>query len=72
MTQVMTIRLPDDLHELLRRESFETRQPMNQIIAERLRLRLGANLATQYGDLCALFEAAWHHVSPNPWMTWRL
>jgi hypothetical protein len=65
MTQAMTVRLPDDLHELLRRESFTTRQPMSEIITEGLRLRLRENLAAQYADLCALFEAAWHHAVPE-------
>jgi hypothetical protein len=65
MTQAVTIRLPDDLYEQLRRESFETRQSMNEITARALRLRFGYDGAETYGDLCNLFEAAWHHVVPE-------
>ncbi len=31
-TQAMTVRLPRDIHEWLRRESYETRAAMNDII----------------------------------------
>lgn len=64
-TQAITIRLPRDIYESLRRESFETRQPMNTIISEGLRLRLDEIDPAKYGQLCALFEAAWHHAVPD-------
>jgi len=35
----MSIRLPGDLHEWLRREAFETREPMNGIIVAALNER---------------------------------
>jgi predicted transcriptional regulator len=35
-TQAMSIRLPRDLHEWLRRQAFETRTAMNAIVAEAL------------------------------------
>ena len=41
-TQAMTIRLPEDLYEQLRRAAFETRTPMNTLIAEGVELRLAA------------------------------
>lgn len=62
MTQTMTVRLPDDIHEDIRREAFDTRLSMNQIIAERLSIKLNPEV---YGQLCALFEAAWHHAVPS-------
>lgn len=35
-TQAMSIRLPKEVHEWLRREAFETRTAMNAIIASAL------------------------------------
>jgi hypothetical protein len=64
-TQTLSIRLPRDLYEELRREAFEARQPMNQIITDGLRMRLQITTPEKYGDLCALFEAAWHHAVPD-------
>lgn len=34
--QAMTLRLPDDVHEALRREAFESRRSMNRIILQAL------------------------------------
>jgi predicted HicB family RNase H-like nuclease len=34
--QAFSVRLPRDLHEWLRRESFETRTAMNALVAEAL------------------------------------
>lgn len=38
-TQTMTIRLPRDIHERLRREAFDQRTSMNAIIASELEQR---------------------------------
>ena len=35
----MSVRLPDDMHERLRREAFEQRRPMNELVAEALAAR---------------------------------
>lgn len=66
-TQAMTLRLPRDLYEAIRRFAFETRLSMNEIITTELRDSLTKEpvSAEQYGDLCALFEAAWHHDIPD-------
>lgn len=32
--QAMTLRLPDDVHEALRREKYETRRSMQEIVVE--------------------------------------
>jgi hypothetical protein len=65
-TQSMTVRLPRDLYEKLRHEAFETRLSMNELITTGLRLVLKEDIsAEQYGDMCALFEAAWHHAVPD-------
>jgi len=61
-TQAITVRLPIDLYERLRREAYETRQPMNTIITEGLSLQMDPE---RYGQICALFEAAWHHAVPE-------
>lgn len=61
----MTIRLPSELYDNLRHESFTTRQSMNAIIADSLRLRADLDSPEVYSDLCALFEAAWHHDVPD-------
>ena len=61
-TQAITVRLPRDLYERLRREAFETRTPMNTIITERLSVEMDPG---KYGQLCNLFEAAWHHDVPE-------
>jgi len=34
--QVMTIRLPKELHEQLRKEAFETNKSMNDIVLEEM------------------------------------
>jgi hypothetical protein len=65
MTAQMTIRLPDDLYEALREECFSSRQSMNAIIADGLRLRLPPVDPEKYTLLCNLFEAAWHHDVPE-------
>jgi predicted transcriptional regulator len=41
-TQVMSIRLPKDLHERLRRAAFDRREPMNAIIARGAERELSA------------------------------
>jgi hypothetical protein len=38
--QVTTVRLPLDVYEWLRAESFKTRKPMNQIIIDILRAQM--------------------------------
>ncbi|HEY3650470.1 MAG TPA: toxin-antitoxin system HicB family antitoxin [Streptosporangiaceae bacterium] len=64
--QPMTIRLPRDLHEKLRHEAFETRQSMNELVTIGLHLVLKDDTsAEQYAQMCALFEAAWHHAVPE-------
>jgi predicted transcriptional regulator len=40
-TQAMTIRLPAELHERLRRAAFETRVPMSQIVITAIKKELG-------------------------------
>jgi hypothetical protein len=35
-TQPVTFRLPEDLYEWLRREAFDTREPMNTIVVTAL------------------------------------
>jgi hypothetical protein len=40
-TQPITFRLPADLYEWLRREAFETREPMNTIAVEALAAERG-------------------------------
>jgi hypothetical protein len=65
-TQAITVRLPRDLYEKLRGEAYETRLSMNELILIGLRLVLKEDRsAEQYGLMCALFEAAWHHVVPE-------
>jgi hypothetical protein len=62
----MTVRLPRDLYEKLRHEAFETRVSMNELVTIGLRLVLKEDTsAEQYGQMCNLFEAAWHHVVPE-------
>lgn len=61
----MTIRLPGDLYEKLRTEAFGHRLPMTEIIRDALHLRLDGPTPEQYGVLCGLFEAAWHHEVPG-------
>jgi hypothetical protein len=62
----MTVRLPRDLYEKLRHEKFETRVSMNELITIGLRLVLKDDIsAEQYSQMCALFEAAWHHAVPE-------
>ena len=39
----MTIRLDDELYELLRRAAFEHRMPMSRIVANALRAYLGGD-----------------------------
>jgi predicted HicB family RNase H-like nuclease len=39
-SQAMTIRVPGDLYEQLRRAAFEARVPMNALINEGIELRL--------------------------------
>lgn len=34
--QAMTLRLPDDVHEALRREAYESRRSMNAVVIEAL------------------------------------
>jgi predicted HicB family RNase H-like nuclease len=34
--QAMTLRLPDEVHEALRREAFESRRSMNAVVIEAL------------------------------------
>jgi triphosphoribosyl-dephospho-CoA synthetase len=38
--QAMTIRMPEDLYEQLRRAAFEARVPMNTLINEGIELKL--------------------------------
>ena len=65
-TQAMTIRLPKDLYDKLRRESFESGASMNQIVTGGVSLALKEDAsAEQYAQMCALFEAAWHHAVPE-------
>ena len=37
--RAMTLRLPDEVHEALRREAYETKRPMNQIILDAIQHR---------------------------------
>jgi hypothetical protein len=39
-TQALTIRMPEDLYEKLRRAAFDARVPMNALINEGIELRL--------------------------------
>jgi hypothetical protein len=39
----MTIRLPEDVYEALRREAFERRVPMTTVITEALQKHLGGS-----------------------------
>jgi hypothetical protein len=64
-TQAVTVRLPGNIHDALRRESYETRQSMNEIIIDSLRIRAELDDPEKYGQLCSLFEAAWHHAMPD-------
>lgn len=64
-TQAITVRLPRDLYEQLRRFAFEARASMNELILDSLRHDLKDPSPEQYGQLCALFEAAWHHTVPD-------
>lgn len=43
-TQAITFRIPKDLYENLRQESFDTRRPMNELVAEAI------------GARCSLYE----------------
>lgn len=65
-TQAITVRLPRDLYEKLRATAFETRQSMNELVTEGVSLALKDDTsAEQYAQMCALFEAAWHHAVPE-------
>lgn len=65
-TQAITVRLPRDLYEKLRGEAYETRLSMNELLITGLRLVLKDDTsAEQYAQMCALFEAAWHHAVPE-------
>jgi transcriptional regulator of met regulon len=56
-TQAITVRLPVAVYEDLRREAYETRRPMNELVTESLR---GRNVsAGQYGDICDIIERAY-------------
>ena len=59
----MTVRLPDDVYEHLRREAFETRRPMNELVTE----SLGARHVTaeQYGDICDVVERIGLRLPPT-------
>ena len=57
-TQAITIRLPRDIYENLRRESFETREPMNTVIVGTLRSRFDGTVTVRADDLRALLDAA--------------
>lgn len=50
-----TIFLPDDLHERLRREAFDARVSMAQLIRRRLQ-RVGARAAGKHSDPLAKIE----------------
>lgn len=55
MGQAITFRLPEDLYEHLRHEAFETRRPMNELVAEAIAarysvLRRGGAIAHIDGD----------------------
>jgi len=39
-TQALTIRVPEDLYEQLRRAAFEARVPMNSLVTEGIELKL--------------------------------
>ncbi len=52
MTKAMTLRLPDELHEALRREAFEYRTSMTEIIVDALRLREVDRAARTGCDVC--------------------
>jgi hypothetical protein len=49
-TQAMTIRLPGELYEQLRRAAFEARVPMNALIVEGVELRLAELKAAETED----------------------
>jgi len=62
----MTVRLPANLYEKLRGRAFETRLSMNELVTEGVSLVLKDDTsAEQYAQMCALFEAAWHHAVPE-------
>lgn len=54
-TQAFSIRLPRDLYEELRRESFETRRPMNELITE--------SVVARYAGKRKVI----HHIDGNPY-----
>jgi len=60
----MTVRLPDDVHENLRREAFKTRRPMNELVSESLSARYVT--AEQYGDICDVVERIGLRLPPKP------
>jgi hypothetical protein len=65
-TQAITVRLPRDLYEKLRGEAYETRLSMNDLVIMGLGIVLKEDSsAEQYGQMCALFDAAWRHVVPE-------
>jgi hypothetical protein len=64
-TQAVTVRLPRVIYEYLRLDAFRTKQSMNEIITGSLRQRYDGIDPEKYGDLCSLFEAAWHHAVPE-------
>lgn len=65
-TQAMTIRLPRNLYERLRREAFEAPTSMNALVIAGLGIVLKEDAsAEQYALMCNLFEAAWHHAVPE-------
>lgn len=49
-TQATTVRLPVELHELLRREAFEKRTSQAAIITEALSQRYGVTVSTEEGQ----------------------
>jgi hypothetical protein len=64
-TQAITVRLPRDLYESLRSFAFQARVSMNELVLDALRRDLEDISPEKYADLCALFEAAWHHAVPE-------
>jgi hypothetical protein len=64
-TQAITVRLPRNIYEYLRLDAFRAKRSMTEIITSSLSQRYDGIDPEKYGDLCALFEAAWHHVTPE-------
>ena len=56
-TQAMTVRLSAGLYEKLRREAFEMRKSMNELVIESLTTRYAGGVTVRADDLRALLEA---------------